>query len=336
MRWRSAPASTSSAARRRDLGVVFVYWKRPVSVTSAIYNASAMSGVSWTSSSRNTSRSSSPVDEACASMTLTSPKRVLSWWWWMFRTSGACWRTSGSGPSRDSFAQSTARSTLSAASPGSLRTSPSSGMKPYSAGSGVSPARNICEPLPSCRSARSIASIEPSASPSGFSCVVTRKRSPPRITSAACASSVSIVVVWGEFIDQQGHSDPPLDRRIVFEGQLRRPLHPEFLCELRLQDSVCRLEALQALLTLPLGAEHRDEDLGVPEVGRRLDPGDGDETDPRVLQPQERPPEDFLDGVVDPAHSLIHLRMIARGLGAMVECEARTQGAFVSCGYGRD
>ena len=33
--WTSAPASTSSAASRSAFGVVFVYWKRPVSVTSA-------------------------------------------------------------------------------------------------------------------------------------------------------------------------------------------------------------------------------------------------------------------------------------------------------------
>ena len=33
--WTSAPASTSSAASRSAFGVVFAYWKRPVSVTSA-------------------------------------------------------------------------------------------------------------------------------------------------------------------------------------------------------------------------------------------------------------------------------------------------------------
>jgi len=35
-RWTSAPASTSSAARRSALAVVFAYWKRPVSVTTAM------------------------------------------------------------------------------------------------------------------------------------------------------------------------------------------------------------------------------------------------------------------------------------------------------------
>ena len=32
----SAPASTSSAASRSAFGVVFEYWKRPVSVTTAV------------------------------------------------------------------------------------------------------------------------------------------------------------------------------------------------------------------------------------------------------------------------------------------------------------
>ncbi len=35
-RWTFAPASTSSAASRSVFGVVFAYWKRPVSVTSAM------------------------------------------------------------------------------------------------------------------------------------------------------------------------------------------------------------------------------------------------------------------------------------------------------------
>ena len=35
-RWTSAPASTRSAASRSAFGDVFAYWKRPVSVTSAM------------------------------------------------------------------------------------------------------------------------------------------------------------------------------------------------------------------------------------------------------------------------------------------------------------
>jgi hypothetical protein len=58
---------------------VFAYWKRPVSVTSAMYSASAISGVSSTPSSAKTSRKTSAVDDASATMRFTSPKRVLSW-----------------------------------------------------------------------------------------------------------------------------------------------------------------------------------------------------------------------------------------------------------------
>ena len=46
MRCTSAPASIRSAARRSAFGVVFAYLKAPtVSVTSAVYSGSAMSGV---------------------------------------------------------------------------------------------------------------------------------------------------------------------------------------------------------------------------------------------------------------------------------------------------
>src|SRR5918999_346187 len=118
-------------------------------------------------------------------------------------------------------------------------------MNAYSPGSGEPPARYMATSLLSCFSASDIASMEPSASPSGFSCVVTRKRSPARIASAARARSVAIVVVWGELIDQLGHAHAALDRRIVFEGQLRRPLHPQLARDARLEKPVRRLESAQ-------------------------------------------------------------------------------------------
>ena len=55
--------------------------------------------------------------------------------------------------------------------------SPSSGMNRYSSGSGTSPARYIEASLPTARSVSVVARSDPSASPSGFSCVVTTKRS---------------------------------------------------------------------------------------------------------------------------------------------------------------
>src|SRR6266511_568748 len=265
-----------------------------------------MSGVNFTSSAPKRSRSSSPVEDALESITFTSPKRVLSWWWSTFSTMGESWSTSGSGPSRLSFAQSTAMRMRWSASGGTRRSSPSSFMNAYSPGSGASPTSSICVSLPSCSSASAVASIEPSASPSGFSCVVTRKRSPPRIAAAAWASSVSIVVVWGELIDQLGHPDPPLDRWIVFERQLGSAFHPQLAREERLQHSVRSCETLQAALALALRAEHRDEDAGVTEIGRRLDAGDRDEPDPRVLQLGERRSEYLLDRLVHSSHPLSH------------------------------
>src|SRR3954468_14249244 len=116
--------------------------------------------------------------------------------------------------------------------------------------------------LPSDSSASFVASSEPSASPSGFSWVVTRKRSCPRIASATASRSG---VVWGELIDQLRHADAALDALIVFEGQLRGALHPELPREPRLEHAVRRLEGCERPLALALGAEHRDEHVRLPE-----------------------------------------------------------------------
>src|SRR6476660_3055772 len=88
--------------------------------------------------------------------------------------------------------------------------------------------------LPSVSRASLVASNEPRASPSGFSWVTSRKRSFERIASATACRSL-VVCVWGELIDQLGHADPALDRRIVFEGQLRSPLHSQLAREPRVQ-----------------------------------------------------------------------------------------------------
>ena len=69
--------------------------------------------------------------------------------------------------------------------------------------------------LPSCRSASVIASSEPSASPSGFSCETTTKRSCSRSASATACRSRRVIFVSGELVDQAGHAHAALDRRIV-------------------------------------------------------------------------------------------------------------------------
>src|SRR5262245_48816389 len=107
-------------------------------------------------------------------------------------------------------------------------------------------------------------SREPSASPSGFSWVVMTKRSWPRIASATAASSLA--VVWGEFIDQFRHADPAFDRRIVFEGQLRGPLHPELARKPRLQHRMRCLQPDECLLSFPLCTEDGDEHSGMTQI----------------------------------------------------------------------
>src|SRR5438105_8821900 len=134
--------------------------------------------------------------------------------------------------------------------------------------------------LPSCSRASFVARSEPRASPSGFSCVVTRKRSCERSASTTAARSC----VSGELIDELCHADPSLDRRIVLEGQLRGPLHSQLAPDPRLEHAVRRREAGERGLALALGAEDADEDARLAEVGGGLDAGHGDEADPRILQ----------------------------------------------------
>src|SRR2546421_10363391 len=157
--------------------------------------------------------------------------------------------------------------------------------------------------LPSWSSASFSASMEPSASPSGFSWVTSKKRSRERIASATASTSL---VVWGELIDQLCHADPALDRGIVFERQLRRPLHPQLLCETPLENAVRRLEAREALLPFLLGSEDADVDARLTQVGRRLHAGDRDEPDPGVLQLSDRLRQHLADGFVDSSHPIGH------------------------------
>src|SRR6476661_2090477 len=159
--------------------------------------------------------------------------------------------------------------------------------------------------LPSWSSASLVASSEPSASPSGFSWVTSRKRSFERIASATACRSL-VVCIWGELIDQLGHPDPALDRRIVFERQLRSSLHSQLACHARLQDAVRRREPVERLRALGLRAEHADEDASVPQVRRGLDTRDGHKSDPRVLQLAHSLGYNLADGLVDAAHPVPH------------------------------
>src|SRR5215213_9062150 len=224
---------------------------------------------------------------------------------------GASCRISGSGPRRLSLAQSTATRTRSPASPGSSRLSSPSGMKPYSCGSGAGPARYMNASLPSARSASVIASSEPSASPSGFSWVVTRNRSCVRSASTTRSRSALFVAVVAcdELIDQPRHPDALLDRRIVVKGQLRGPLHSQLPCEPRLQHAVRGGKPVERPVALPLRAEDAHVDRRLTEVRRRVDAGHRHETDPRVLQLADRLREDGSERLVHAAHPFRHGRL---------------------------
>src|SRR5437764_3998988 len=205
----------------------------------------------------------------------------------------------GSGWMRSAFAQSTATSTSSAMSSGSERRSSPNGMNAYSRGTGDEPARYMAASLPSWRNASVVASSDPSASPSGFSWVTTRKRSRSRNAAAVACRSVAVCVISGcELVDQPAHPDAALDRRIVLEGQLGGPLEPQLPGDPRLQHAVGRLQPAHRRAPLLLGAEHADEDDRVPEIRRRVDPRHSHEPDPRVLELGQRLREDLPDGLV--------------------------------------
>src|SRR6266404_2012568 len=221
----------------------------------------------------------------------------------MLITARARSTTDGSGPMRSAFAQSTATSVRSPTSAGNSRARSSRRMNAYSRGTGAAPSRNMTTSLPSPRSATVVARSDPSASPSGFSCVVTMKRSPARSASAIAARSL---IVWDELIDQLCHAHAALDRRIVFERHVRGSFHSELACEASLQHPVRGLEPLQRRLLLAQRAEHADVDSRLAKIGRCFDTRDRHETDPRVLQLGQRLREDLPHRLVHTPHPLAH------------------------------
>src|SRR5215210_6405636 len=159
--------------------------------------------------------------------------------------------------------------------------------------------------LPSCSSASFAATAEPRASPSGFSCVVTRNRSLPRIASATACRSV-FVSVWGELIDELGKPHSPLYRRIVLKPQLGSSLQVQLPVHPALEHAVGRLQTGERRVPPPLVTEDADIHDGVAQVGTRLDARDGHEPDPRVLERADFLGEHLLERLVDSPHTLTH------------------------------
>ncbi len=113
-----------------------------------------------------------------------------------------------------------------------------------------------------------MARSDPSASPSGFSWVVTTKRS--CFSIAFAVAFISSVVV--ELIEKLGKPRRTLCRPIVLKDKPRSALEVQLPVDLLLQDAVRALERGEASLAAPLRAEHahvhgsvaRDRDWRVP------------------------------------------------------------------------
>ena len=175
----SAPASTSSAASRSAFGVVFEYWKRPVSVTSADVERLGDLG-----RQRDVELAEQVADDLGGRRRVgddqvdVAEARVVVVVVDVDDERGALERSPVSWPMRRAFAQSTASSTRSSRSAGRLaqqvveREEAVLGRQRRVAG-------EEHDDVLAERAQRraSSPSIEPSASPSGFSCVTTRKRS---------------------------------------------------------------------------------------------------------------------------------------------------------------
>ena len=171
------------------------------------------------------------------------------------------------------------------------------GRPPPGAGSGTRPAsgnsfaaRNITESLPSCASMWCSASSEPSASPSGPSWVVSRKRSPARSSSATsvertrrCARRLAATASLTRRAAWQTRT-PRSRRLVVVEAQGRGALDPHLAGDRRLEHAVRGGEPRERRLALGLVAEHADVDARRAQVRACLHGGHGHESDPWVLE----------------------------------------------------
>src|SRR4051794_35465438 len=227
----------------------------------------------------------------------------------MSTTSCAFSRRAISGPSRRSFAQSSATTTWPVESGLGPRTIPAKSMNSYSFGMGTSPKRYMSASLPSSRSANVMARSEPRASPSGFSWVVTMKRSLLRRASATAARSASVVFVFVELIDEPGEAHPPLYRRIVLKRQLWGSLQMELPVHAALKDAVGRLQTGEGRVALLRGSEHAHVHGGLAEIPARVHPRDRHEAYARVLEAADALREHRPQGFVHAPHPSGHSKV---------------------------
>ena len=171
---------------------------------------------------------------------------------------------------------------------------------------------NASASLPSAVSTRCIAASEPSASPSGFSCVVSTNCSASRSSSSMrsrAARAPFAPLIGGSSASSSSSSamrKPRSDGVVVAELERRRVLEPQLAGHPLLEEAVRRAAGRPGeRRRVALVPEHGDEDARMAQVWRCLDSSHGDEPDTRVLELMgDRVREDLLDGLVDPTHPL--------------------------------
>src|SRR5579862_1110352 len=285
--------------------------KRPVSVISPTYRASAIRGVAATPSPCIRSQTISAVHDASGSTRLTVPKRVLSWWWSMLRMCMPGRRNASAGL-RSRLPQSRNTAVRSSRSwGGELRTS-SSPRKRYSWGSGNSRASmNAGLSLPRAVRISRIATSEPSASPSGFSWVTTISLLAERSSSSACSrlerfpfSGTWTAVHVGPTIEQFGEPSRALHRLVVLEFERGGVLELQLARQSSLEEAMGRTQALEAGGSTRLVSEHAHIHARVAEISAGLHGSHSHESDSGILQVRgDRVAEHLAHRLIDATHS---------------------------------
>src|SRR5829696_5275485 len=155
---------------------------------------------------------------------------------------------------------------------------------------------------------------EPSASPSGPSWAVSRKRSRSRISAttrsmseavaAAASLLIGLLACERPLLEQLRNAHSRLDGGVVVEAQRRRPLHARLGGNPRLDHAVRRAQAGERRLALLLIAEHADVHLRGAEIWAGLNRSHGDESDAWIAQlGADRCADHLAKHLIDAAHA---------------------------------
>ena len=232
MSWTSTPASISSAAIRCAPALVFSYMNRPVSVTSATYSAPAISGVSSAPEQLRQLEHDLGRAGGLGIDQVQGPEAGVVVVVVDVQDHGLVPLQEVDGHAVDVSAVEEDHDPVRRRRPAAR------GRPPRGAGTGTRPAAGTPSPpgtSPSpCRAASRmwcIASSDPSASPSGPSWVVSRKRSPARSSWATSSSDASLRSAAAATASLTASSslrdaDAALRGLVVVEGQGRGSLDP--------------------------------------------------------------------------------------------------------------